>query len=187
MECSTRSNLMGLILQALSYETRIVAIFDSRSNLKSHSFLEVLNPETGSWETQDPDYDIYWRSKMSGGRLSLAESAQDLGAIEPCGRSGCGWDHQSREGQRAEKLRSYLDIISITAKKKTQRYTVYTSRADVSATYKKGRKQGTFCEVESKRCRHGFYDIRTYGNYASANREADPLATGHQNTPGSWS
>ena len=28
-------------------------------------------------------------------------------------------------------------------------------------------KQGTFCEVEAKRCKDGFYDIRKYGNYAA--------------------
>ena len=58
MECSSRTILMGLILRALGYETRVVAIFDSRTNLKSHSFLEVINPATGRWETQDADFDI---------------------------------------------------------------------------------------------------------------------------------
>ena len=116
MECSTRTNLMGRILQALGYETRVVAIFNSRSNLKSHSFLEVMNPETGGWETQDADYDIYWRSKASGGRISLADRAEAIDDIEPCGRTSCGWQHESREGIKAEKLKRCLDIISIKAK-----------------------------------------------------------------------
>jgi hypothetical protein len=30
MECSTRTNLMGLVLQALGYQTRVVAIFNSK-------------------------------------------------------------------------------------------------------------------------------------------------------------
>jgi hypothetical protein len=53
MECSTRTNLMQLILQALAYETRIAALFDSNTNLSSHSFLEIMNPKTKRWETQD--------------------------------------------------------------------------------------------------------------------------------------
>ena len=167
MECSTRSNLMTRILDALDYETRIVAIFNSRTNLKSHSFLEVMNPETGRWETQDPDYDIYWRSKKSAERISLADMAEAIGEIEPCGRKSCGWNHVSREGIRAEKLIDYLDIISITAKQKSMRYALYTSRADLSTTYSKGPKQGAFCQVEAKRCKHGFFEITKYSTYAA--------------------
>jgi hypothetical protein len=167
MECSTRSNLMVLVLHALGYETRIVAIFNSRTNLQSHSFLEVMNPETGRWETQDPDQDIYWRGKDSAERISLADAAQSIEDIEPCGRSACGWDHASREGIKAERLRPYLDIISITDKRRGIRYALYTSRADLAWSYSKGRKRGAFCEVEAKRCLQGFYDIRKYSSYAA--------------------
>jgi hypothetical protein len=167
MECSTRAGLMTRILGALGYETRTVAIFNSRTNLKSHSFLEVLNPETRLWETQDPDYDIYWRSKSSGERISLADAAENVGEIEPCGREFCGWNYVSRESIKAERLKDYLDIISITAKQKAMRYSLYTSRADLSRTYSKGQKQGAFCKVEAKRCEHGFFDIRKYSTDAA--------------------
>jgi hypothetical protein len=155
------------ILGALGYETRIIAIFNSRTNLKSHSFLEVMNPETGRWETQDPDYDIYWQSKNSAERISLADAAEGIVEIEPCGRESCGWHHMSREGIRAEVLLNYLDIISITSKQKAIRYALYTSRADLNQTYSKGRKRGVFCEVEAKRCKQGFYDIRKYSSYTA--------------------
>jgi hypothetical protein len=165
MECSTRTNLMNSILQALGYDTRVVAIFNSRTNLNSHSFLEVMNPETKRWETQDADYDIYWRSKGSGERMSLAEAAQSIDDIEPCGRNACGWGQASREGIKARKLMDYLDVISITARQKAIRYALFTSRADLNRTYSKGSKQGSFCEVEAKRCEHGFYDITKYSTY----------------------
>jgi hypothetical protein len=167
MECSTRSNLMARILGSLGYETRVVAIFNSRTNLKSHSFLEVMNPVAKHWETQDADYDIYWQSKVSGERISLADAAEAIDEIEPCGRNDCGWDHKSREGIRAEKLKPYLDIISITAKQKAVRYALHTSRAALSTTYRMGPKQGTFCEVEAKRCKHGFFDITKYSTHAA--------------------
>jgi hypothetical protein len=174
MECSTRTVAMERIFKALGYDTRIIAIFNSepsrrpqhaQENLRSHSFLEVMNPKTKRWETQDADYDIYWRRKSSGERISLADSAQSVDDIEPCGRSDCGWGHASREGIRAKKLIEYLDIISITAKERGLRFTLYTSRAELNRTYSKERKQGAFCEVEAKRCRHGFYDITKYSTY----------------------
>ena len=167
MECSTRSGLMARILGALGYETRKIAIFNSRTNLKSHSFLEVMNPETKRWETQDADYDIYWRSKESGERISLADRADAIGEIEPCGRESCGWDHVSREGIMAQRLIPYLDIISITAKQKAVRYSLYTSRADLDATYSKRGKRGAFCQVQAKYCKQGFFDITKYSTYAA--------------------
>jgi hypothetical protein len=158
MECSTRTIAMQRILKALGYDTRIIAIYNSRTNLESHSFLEVMNPQTKRWETQDADFDIYWRSKSSGERISLADSAQSIDEIEPCGRRDCGWNH-------AQKLIDYLDIVSITAKEKGLRFALYTSRAHLGRTYSKGQKQGVFCEVEAKRCERGFYDITRYSTY----------------------
>ena len=81
----------GHVLKSLGYDTRVIAIFNSRTNLKSHSFLEIINPETKRWETQDADHDIYWRSKSCGERISLTDSAQLIDDIEPCGRNDCGW------------------------------------------------------------------------------------------------
>jgi hypothetical protein len=164
MECSTRTGAMARILKAFGYETRVIAIFNSKTNLRSHTLLEVMNPDTQRWETQDADYDIYWRSKSSGQRLSLADSAQLIEDIEPCGRNGCGWG-ASKEGRKAKKLIDYLDIVSVTAKDKELRFGLYTTRADISRSYTKGYKQGTFCEVEPKRCKDGFYDITKYSTY----------------------
>jgi hypothetical protein len=166
MECSTRTNLMGLILQALGYETRIVAIFNSRSDLQSHTFLEVMNPNTKRWETQDADFDIYWRARDSEDRISLADAAEGMDRIVPCGRQICGWDHVSREGIKAETLKPYLDLISITAKGKSARYSLYTSRFEPRTNFSKGSKRGKFCEVEAKRCKDGFFDITKYSTYA---------------------
>ena len=157
MECSTRTNLMARIFRNLGYETRVVTIFNSRTNLQSHTLLDVLNPKTKRWETQDADYDIYWRSKVSGDRVSLADAAEAMAEIEPCGRASCGWNHASREGIKAQELADYLDIVSIAEKKKAVRYALYTSRANLNKIYSKGSKQGRFCEVEAKRCKDGFF------------------------------
>jgi hypothetical protein len=166
MECSTRTSLMSNILRTLGYETRVVAIFNSNENLSSHSFLEVMNPETGRWETQDAQLDVYWRSKGSGERVSLADAAEDLDAVEPCGRSRCGWDLENREGSKVKRMRQFLDIISLTQKDRDLRYALYTSRANLNRIYTKDGKRGTFCEVRAKHCRQGFYDIRKFSSYA---------------------
>ena len=72
MECASRSNVMGAVLHALGYETRRIALFDTDTeNLKGHTFLEVLNPLTGQWESQDPLYDIYWIKKGTSARASV--------------------------------------------------------------------------------------------------------------------
>ena len=63
--------------------------------------------------------------------------------------------------------RLYLDIIGITDKKADIRYALYTSRANLASIYRKGRKSGLFCEVEAKRCKQGFFDIRIYSSYAA--------------------
>jgi hypothetical protein len=165
MECSSRTNIMGKILRMLGYETRVVAIFNTKRNLSSHSFLEVMNPVTGRWESQDAQFDIYWRSRVSGERTSLAEAAEDLDAIEPCGRNNCGWNITNREGHELESFRRYLDIISLTRKERDLRYALYTSRADLTRIFDKEGKRGTFCEVEAKRCKQGFYDLSKYSTY----------------------
>jgi hypothetical protein len=33
--------------------------------------------------------------------------------------------------------------------------------------YRKGSKHGTFCQVEAKRCKNGFFDITKYSTYAA--------------------
>jgi hypothetical protein len=159
MECSTRANLMGRVLRRMGYETRTIAIFKTKGRYSSHTFLDVLNPETKRWETQDPDYDIYWTSLPSKARVSLAEEAENLEALEPCGRSACSWDHVSRDGNAAKSLIDKLDILSVTSKERDVRYSVYTTRAKLKHGFTIGGKTGTYCEVMAKRCRDGFQSI----------------------------
>lgn len=168
MDCSTRSNLMSAMLQDMGYETRIVALFDTDKTTRSHTVLDVKNPETGRWETQDPDYDLYWKSAVSGERVSVAAEGADLESIVPCGPTRCGWDNVGRDGQKARTVKLMLDIIGITRKGKDVRYAVYSPRADLDAIFKRGRERGPFCDVHEKRCRDGFVAI---GQHASLERK----------------
>jgi hypothetical protein len=156
MECSTRANLMGRVLRRMGYDTRTVALFKTRGRYASHSFLDVLDPKTGTWETQDPDYDLYWVKGPGGERVSLAEAAENLDDLMPCGRDRCGWDHVSRDGRAAKSLIDKLDILSVTSKERDIRYSVYTTRANLKQSFTVGGTTGTYCEVMAKRCRDGF-------------------------------
>ena len=159
MECSTRANLTGRILRRLGYETRTIALFRTKGRYASHSFLDVLNPDTKGWETLDADYDLYWKSVASGERVSLAEAAGDLDAIVPCGRERCGWDLRSHDGNTPRSLIQLLDILSVTSKENDVRYSVYTPRADLDRIFALKGESGTYCEVFAKRCRDGFRPI----------------------------
>lgn len=158
MDCSSQSNLMALALRSLGYETRQVAVWDTHAGrVKGHAFLDVKNPATGEWETQDPLYNLYWRSK-TGQRVSLADAAERLDDIEPCNEQACGWDIVSRDGVKAKKMTRFLDIISVK-EADGRRFAVYTSRADLDQTYTHKNKHGRFCEIEPKRCKDGFFPI----------------------------
>jgi hypothetical protein len=159
MECSTRANLMGRVLRRMGYETRTIAIFKSKGRYASHTFLDVLNPETKAWETQDPDYDLYWTSLPSRARVALAEAAGNLEGLEPCGRLSCSWDQVSRDGNKAKSLTDKLDILSVTSKERDVRYSVYTPRANVEQVFAIDGATGAYCEVMAKRCRDGFRPI----------------------------
>jgi hypothetical protein len=156
MECSTRANLLGRVLRRMGYETRTIALFRTNGRYASHSFLDVLNPKNKRWETQDADYDLYWVSIASGERVSLAEAAGNLEDLRPCGRSSCGWDHVSRDSNRAKSLIELLDILSVTSKERDVRYSVYTPRANIEQILSIGGRTGTYCQVMPKRCRDGF-------------------------------
>lgn len=164
MECSTRSALTAGILNELGHTTRRIDVYDA-GVLNSHTFLEVLNPETRRWETQDPDYDVAWRKTDGGERVSITDASGDLARIEPCGRAGCGWTIASRENTKAEALKELLDFIVVRWPDKELRYTIYTPRAEPDRIYSYRSKEGRFCDVLAKNCRDGFFPV-----------EAAPLA-----------
>jgi hypothetical protein len=160
MECASRSNIMKEMLLALGYEARQVSIFDTDTDdLQSHTFVEALNPETGRWETQDPDMGIFWRNVITGARASVfdeAERALDL--LEPCNANGCGWS------ELTNKLRGYVDVLTVRDGRHGVR-SIFTSRAKPEGPFHFRGQRGSFCEVMAKRCRDGF---------ESASRELEP-------------
>jgi hypothetical protein len=109
MICGARSRLMHDLLEEMGYDAEVVHIFDADSSA-SHTFVRVLNPQTGKWETQDPDKNLFWRDVRSGIRISVSDYAPNhLDQVQPCNNKGCGWDFANE----ANKLRGLFDRIKI--------------------------------------------------------------------------
>lgn len=139
LECSRRAALMSSVLRSLGYKTRVIYVFDTDANssgeLKSHTFIDIFNPSTRNWESQDPHYNIFWKSVASGDRVSVFEAPEDLSKIEPCDGKRCGWDLVSDEGKASAKIRGLIDIVSAVDKSANQRISRFTSRADRSRVF----------------------------------------------------
>jgi hypothetical protein len=145
-ECSIRSNLMAAVLRKLGFKTRIVYLFDTDGKdgdkLRSHTFVDVLNPAMEEWESHDPDYNFCWQSKITSKRISVAEEAEAVSSIEPCSEIRCGWDLVSDEGRLG-----LTDIVSTVDKLTDERISRVTSRANLNKTFTFYGRTGPFCEV----------------------------------------
>lgn len=89
--CSSRANAMSGLLETVGIESRQVHLFSQHNG--SHTFLEVKDPESGTWSIQDPDYNLIWQDTQTGKRLDLAGLISlPVEQITPCQRDGkCGW------------------------------------------------------------------------------------------------
>ena len=155
-ECATRRALMSRILNLAGHRTREIDLYDSDSDLASHSFLEVLNPETKQWETQDPAYDVHWENKNTGERASVVTGLSKLEDFHPCGRDGCGWGIESIEGTNAKRLKDLLKIVSVIDRQGSERFSIYKQGVDPEAQYTLNNETGKFCELITKNCKDGF-------------------------------
>ena len=167
MECSTRSNLLGQILERdENYDIRNVVLYTPDKNLQTHRVIEIRNPETGRWETQDTDYDVYWKNASTGERTSLAQVTADIDGHIPCGRHKCSWSHRSREGSEADIMKHYAKIITIHDKEAGKRFSLYAPDVDPDRVYEQYEgKKGTFCEIYARNCEDGFLPAAEYKEY----------------------
>ncbi len=148
LECSTRSGIMSAMLRSRGYEVRRIDAYTAK-DLESHSFIEVRDPKTGRWHAEDPLYGIYWRRIDTKERVTISSDGDDLTKIEPCGRSGCGWDSAEARGAKAAAKR--FDLIAVRYSD-GPRFTVYTSRAGADDVAR-------YCKKVGKNCRDGIRPI----------------------------
>ena len=156
MECSTRSALMRAVLDAENLRTRSIDAYrvSAQGNLAGHALFDVFNPETGRWETQDPEYDIHWQSQKTGERASMVDAVADMNII-PCQGEKCGWTLKNREQIESSKLRDHLAFVTTIDRAADERITFYRQGGnDKQLTY--NNKVGTYCELIEKNCADGF-------------------------------
>ena len=164
MECSTRADLLGDIMKLRGYKIRNIVLYNVHHELVSHRVVDIFNSETGRWETQDPDFDVYWIHKSDGVRSSIADVMVNSAEYLPCGRTGCGWSHTSSEGIKVVDLLNYIGLITVDDRNADKRVTLYAPSTDPAQTYKNGEQQGVFCTIIPKECRNGFLPAKSYSN-----------------------
>ena len=61
LSCGPRSLVFQQILKYLNIKSRLITIFsDNYDEILSHTFLDVYNTETSSWELHDPDFNVHY-------------------------------------------------------------------------------------------------------------------------------
>lgn len=90
LSCSARTLAMQRILDILDHESRIVNFFSEHAG--SHTFLEVLNPQTNKWFLEDPDYNISYKFNNKSEKISLGDIIiNPVDNYYPCRKEECGW------------------------------------------------------------------------------------------------
>ena len=156
MECASRAELMQAVLEQLGFDTRTDVVYAPSDGYPSHTFLGVLNPATGQWQVQDPEFNVFWMRAGTGERASVNDLiAGELGAVVPCIAPGeCGWAVETAEGKRVEKLRDYLGLAAIIDREKGLRpLLVNVGRFDIDHPHRAGGKEQPFCTYVAKACR----------------------------------
>jgi hypothetical protein len=109
LSCGPMAMALALLLEGQSIKSRVVQIYSSTTDsVRGHRFLEVLNPDTGKWELQDPTYDLsYFRA---GRRLATEDLVfGDLTKVEPVGwGKERGWKACGIEELREEYFHALL-------------------------------------------------------------------------------
>ena len=99
LSCSSRASAMQEILKVLGIRSRLVNLFSENSG--SHSFLEVLNPNTNQWILEDPDYNISYKFISQDKKVSLADLVTNSNEdFHPCRGAKCSWSF-------ADNLKNY--------------------------------------------------------------------------------
>lgn len=72
LSCGPRSYAMKEILLHGGIRSRLIQLFsDDFDTVKPHRMLEVLNPETDTWEVWDPDFRVTYVDQETGRRLDI--------------------------------------------------------------------------------------------------------------------
>ena len=90
--------------------------------------------------------------------MSVFDSAEDIGLVEPCGPTKCGWDFVSDEGGPADDLRDLMDIVSVVNDDEDNQSTKITTRAKLDRPLSFQGREGRFCEIMKGHCESASLD-----------------------------
>ena len=77
LSCGPRAYLMKEILDRLGFNSRIIDILEvNKGNPQSHTLLEYYDNELSKWIMQDPDFNVFYKSKLSDEALCAKECLQ---------------------------------------------------------------------------------------------------------------
>jgi len=141
--CDHQANIMIAILDALGFQARLVHAFSSRGapELHDHSFLEVRNPDTGSWEIQDPYDDVYWVHLETGRRACLLELVMnDPRDYAPCRGGDCDWSLSEIDRKRRDFFQAL--VWDFSREKRRSVCIVNSRRFDLEAVFDEPRISG---------------------------------------------
>jgi len=94
LSCGPRADAMKSLLDAACIVSRRVHVYsNTEGGISSHTFLEVMNPDSNRWECWDPDFNVFFLDP-EGAKVGIAELIQgDCEKITPCSPDGIqGWD-----------------------------------------------------------------------------------------------
>jgi hypothetical protein len=88
LTCGPRAQLLERIMLAWGLRVRLVSIYFvnySPDEIGSHTYIEVINPDTRRWEAVDPDNNLYYVDR-AGRRLSTLEVGAHPDQVTPVRR-----------------------------------------------------------------------------------------------------
>jgi len=93
MTCGSRSCALKWMLAKAGIKSRRVQVYSgTRDFIRGHRFIDVLNPDTGRWELQDPSYDISYRRVDTGTPVCTEEIVFGaLDTVAPLSAEASGW------------------------------------------------------------------------------------------------
>ena len=135
LSCGPRTRAMQWILDRMGITSREVQVYsDAFDLIRSHTFLEVSNPESGQWEVQDPDYNVYYKNKLTNQRISAYELVfGDLENYLPCSvETSCGWQ---RTGTSLLRESNYFMAVRFSSPANASTFLVNINRYSADKEY----------------------------------------------------
>lgn len=157
MECSIRTEILKGLYRTMGYKVKPIVSAQPKENIPDHVLTEVLNPDTGEYELQDPTHNVTYNDAITGERLSSEEVLQRTATqISFCMKAGaCNQQDMKLAKQEVpEELMNYLGLFYYKPEtgNKDGVLSVNKNRFDPSQKFLVDGEMKTYCEKREKHC-----------------------------------